>query len=275
MTVKDASSSRWKPPRSTAAAAPTARGRAHLHSLHQPVRSKESKRCWHRPIAQSDRCPGAGRSLFRRWRGRSPARRQALLLGDATRRSGPVRGYEGFLVPDYYCSYKRYPNRACSVDARGQRALPRRRLAAGADLPVSGPLSAHKLIPALPTLPYTPPIPARPRDAAAERLTRGRDGARLRRRCSVRSVCREASSPRIPGQAIEAVRVWQQRARTPFAQRRSLSHRAAQPPAVPNDDKPGHMLRPGGTIRLADDVVAPSALAEHRARAPTRLPIKN
>ncbi len=32
----------------------------------------------------------------------------------------PVRGYEGFLFPDYYCSYKRYPNRACSVDARGK-----------------------------------------------------------------------------------------------------------------------------------------------------------
>jgi hypothetical protein len=32
----------------------------------------------------------------------------------------PVRGYEGFLFPDYYCSYKRYPNRACSVDARGR-----------------------------------------------------------------------------------------------------------------------------------------------------------
>ncbi len=32
----------------------------------------------------------------------------------------PVRGYEGFLFPDYYCSYKRYPNRDCSVDARGR-----------------------------------------------------------------------------------------------------------------------------------------------------------
>jgi hypothetical protein len=26
----------------------------------------------------------------------------------------PVRGYEGFLFPDYYCSYKRYPKRVCS-----------------------------------------------------------------------------------------------------------------------------------------------------------------
>ena len=33
---------------------------------------------------------------------------------------GPARGYEGFLFPDYYCSYKRYPNRACSTDARGR-----------------------------------------------------------------------------------------------------------------------------------------------------------
>jgi len=33
---------------------------------------------------------------------------------------GPARGYEGFLFPDYYCSYKRYPNRACSNDAQGR-----------------------------------------------------------------------------------------------------------------------------------------------------------
>jgi hypothetical protein len=32
----------------------------------------------------------------------------------------PVRGYEGFLFPDYYCSYKRYPNRVCRTDARGK-----------------------------------------------------------------------------------------------------------------------------------------------------------
>ena len=31
----------------------------------------------------------------------------------------PVRGYEGFLFPDYYCSYKRYPKRVCSYDKRG------------------------------------------------------------------------------------------------------------------------------------------------------------
>ena len=33
---------------------------------------------------------------------------------------GPVRGYEGFVDPDYYCSYKRYPQRTCSTDARGR-----------------------------------------------------------------------------------------------------------------------------------------------------------
>jgi hypothetical protein len=32
----------------------------------------------------------------------------------------PARGYEGFLFPDYYCSYKRYPNRECSVGAGGK-----------------------------------------------------------------------------------------------------------------------------------------------------------
>jgi hypothetical protein len=34
--------------------------------------------------------------------------------------SRPARGYEGFVAPDYYCSYKRYPNRTCSVDAQGR-----------------------------------------------------------------------------------------------------------------------------------------------------------
>ncbi len=33
---------------------------------------------------------------------------------------GPVRGYEGYVAPDYYCSYKRYPNRECTTDARGR-----------------------------------------------------------------------------------------------------------------------------------------------------------
>ncbi len=33
----------------------------------------------------------------------------------------PEHGYEGFLFPGYYCSYKRYPNRVCSTDARGRK----------------------------------------------------------------------------------------------------------------------------------------------------------
>ena len=33
---------------------------------------------------------------------------------------GPERGYEGWVAPDYYCSYKRYPNRECSTDASGR-----------------------------------------------------------------------------------------------------------------------------------------------------------
>ena len=33
---------------------------------------------------------------------------------------GPVRGYEGYAAPNYYCSYKRFPNRTCSTDARGR-----------------------------------------------------------------------------------------------------------------------------------------------------------
>ena len=31
-----------------------------------------------------------------------------------------MRGYEGYVAPNYYCSYKRYPNRDCSVDRRGK-----------------------------------------------------------------------------------------------------------------------------------------------------------
>jgi len=34
---------------------------------------------------------------------------------------GPQRGYEGFLFPDYYCSYKRYPNRECTTSKSGKR----------------------------------------------------------------------------------------------------------------------------------------------------------
>jgi len=34
---------------------------------------------------------------------------------------GPVRGYEGYVAPDYYCSYKRFPNRECSVGKGGKQ----------------------------------------------------------------------------------------------------------------------------------------------------------
>ncbi len=32
----------------------------------------------------------------------------------------PVKGYEGFLHPGTYCSYRRFPVRACSIDSRGR-----------------------------------------------------------------------------------------------------------------------------------------------------------
>ena len=32
----------------------------------------------------------------------------------------PVRGYEGWVAPGYYCSYKRYPRRSCSYDRGGR-----------------------------------------------------------------------------------------------------------------------------------------------------------
>ena len=34
---------------------------------------------------------------------------------------GPQRGYEGYVAPDYYCSYKRFPNRECTTGAGGKR----------------------------------------------------------------------------------------------------------------------------------------------------------
>jgi hypothetical protein len=32
----------------------------------------------------------------------------------------PVRGYEGWVFPGYYCTYKRYPRRICRYDKRGR-----------------------------------------------------------------------------------------------------------------------------------------------------------
>jgi hypothetical protein len=34
---------------------------------------------------------------------------------------GPQRGYEGYVAPNYYCSYKRYPNRECTTSASGKQ----------------------------------------------------------------------------------------------------------------------------------------------------------
>ena len=32
----------------------------------------------------------------------------------------PVRGYEGWVAPGYYCSYKRYPRRTCTYSRSGK-----------------------------------------------------------------------------------------------------------------------------------------------------------
>lgn len=47
------------------------------------------------------------------------ARRIKPYYSETYETNRPVRGYEGFLFPDYYCSYKRYPRRVCGVDSRG------------------------------------------------------------------------------------------------------------------------------------------------------------
>jgi hypothetical protein len=52
--------------------------------------------------------------------GAADARTVKPYYSESYETKGPARGYEGFLFPDYYCSYKRYPNRACSTDARGR-----------------------------------------------------------------------------------------------------------------------------------------------------------
>lgn len=31
-----------------------------------------------------------------------------------------ARGYEGWVFPDYYCTYKRYPRRVCHHDKKGR-----------------------------------------------------------------------------------------------------------------------------------------------------------
>jgi hypothetical protein len=33
---------------------------------------------------------------------------------------GPLKGYEGFLFPGYYCSYRRFPVRTCEYDKHGR-----------------------------------------------------------------------------------------------------------------------------------------------------------
>jgi hypothetical protein len=71
-------------------------------------------------VRNSARHSRAGHSLPRRQRGRSARRGVKPYYSETYETKGPVRGYEGFLFPDYYCSYKRYPNRDCSVDAQGR-----------------------------------------------------------------------------------------------------------------------------------------------------------
>jgi hypothetical protein len=64
----------------------------------------------------------------------------------------------------------------------------------------------NKLVPAPLSSSILPAIPVHPRDASAERLTRGRVGARQRRRCfPFATPSRGHSSPQMPGLEIEAV----------------------------------------------------------------------
>src|SRR5690606_21839179 len=35
---------------------------------------------------------------------------------------GPQHGYEGYVAPNYYCSYKRFPNRECTTSSSGKRS---------------------------------------------------------------------------------------------------------------------------------------------------------
>jgi hypothetical protein len=57
--------------------------------------------------------PGAAQAQFRR--GVKP------YYSESYETRGPVRGYEGYVAPDYYCSYKRFPNRECTTSANGKQ----------------------------------------------------------------------------------------------------------------------------------------------------------
>jgi hypothetical protein len=52
--------------------------------------------------------------------GAAEARGVKPFYSETYQTTGPVRGYEGYVAPNYYCSYKRYPNRVCSVNAQGK-----------------------------------------------------------------------------------------------------------------------------------------------------------
>jgi hypothetical protein len=123
-----------------------------------------------------------------------------------------------------------------------------------------------KTYPRPPTRPYTPHIPARHKGRGKlERLTRGRERFPGEPSCVPLRTPAQGRSPHIPGRAIEAVRAWQQAARTPFGSGRS-NYRAAVA------DGPGTMARTCGLgPKLAAVVSAPSAMETLRAGA-ERLP---
>ena len=48
------------------------------------------------------------------------ARSRSTYYSQTYETKGPVRGYEGFISPGTYCSYRRYPVRQCAYDSRGR-----------------------------------------------------------------------------------------------------------------------------------------------------------
>ena len=140
---------------------------------------------------------------------------------------------------------------------RSRKAINREPLKGSRSRRMNPPSDASKTYPRLYPPPLHSPIPARHKGRGKlERLTRGRERFPGEPSCVPLRTPAQGRSPHIPGRAIEAVRAWQQTARTPFGSGRS-NYRAAVA------DGPGTMARPCGLgPKLAAVVSAPSAMRD-------------
>ena len=131
-------------------------------------------------------------------------------------------------------------------------------------------LTSQKLIPASTAAPILPRILPVTRDAAAERLRRGKVGARLRRCCSVRSIVARLALLRCRGPEARLCMGGNTMHGRPS--RSGTAHiRAGQPPPVPDDGSPPSVCA-GGTDRLVDVVLSTLDAAKITDAGAERLP---